>query len=410
MGQAIAVRTDFTAGEVRQFAKRARDAAQARRLLAIAAVLDGVSREDAAKIGGMDRQTLRDWVIRFNEQGPDGLINIPSPGVPPKLGKKHSSFLVRLVEEGPIPAVHGVVRWRACDLIMRLHEEFGLSVSDDTIYRALRDLGFSHLSARPKAYKQDPDAMEAFKKNFAVRMAEVRAKLAPGTPVEVWFQDEMRVGQKNKLTYRWARKGSRPRAAHDQRTQSTYLFGAVCPEHGTGAALVLPFYNTEAMQLHLDEIATRVTAGAHAILILDQAGWHGAKELKIPTTYRSYNCRRVHLSSTAKKISGNSSDKTGCRTGSSNPSTTSSITVAMPGTPSSISPGKSCPSHVATGPSSVTHSEDWYNSNIREGFWPFPKQNNSLLRKERSTYFGTPSGHPIAKQHEKAASNRLNAD
>ena len=71
--------------------------------------------------------------------------------------------------------------------------------------------------------------------------------------------------------------------AHDQRTQSTYLFGAVCPEHGTGAALVLPFCNTEAMQLHLDEIATRVTEGAHAILILDQAGWHGAKELKIPS-------------------------------------------------------------------------------------------------------------------------------
>ena len=71
-------------------------------------------------------------------------------------------------------------------------------------------------------------------------MAEVRAGLAPGTPVEVWFQDEMRVGQKNKLTYRWARKGSRPRAIHDQRTQSTYLFGAVCPERGTGAALVLP--------------------------------------------------------------------------------------------------------------------------------------------------------------------------
>ena len=92
----------------------------------------------------------------------------------------------------------------------------------------------------------------------------------------------MRVGQKNKLTYRWARTGSRPRAIHDQRTQSTYLFGAVCPEHGTGAALVLPFCNTEAMQLHLDEIAARVTVGAHAILILDQAGWHGAKDLNIP--------------------------------------------------------------------------------------------------------------------------------
>ena len=113
-------------------------------------------------------------------------------------------------------------------------------------------------------------------------MEEIRSRLAPDTPVEVWFQDEMRVGQKNKLTYRWARKGSRPRAAHDQRTQSTYLFGAVCPELGTGAALVLPFCNSEAMQLHLDEIATKVGAGAHAIIILDQAGWHGAKELKVP--------------------------------------------------------------------------------------------------------------------------------
>jgi transposase len=78
----------------------------------------------------------------------------------------HRAFLARLVEEGPIPAIHGVVRWRACDQIMRLHEEFGLSVSDDTIYRALKDLGFSHVSVRPKAYKQDADAMAAFKKTL----------------------------------------------------------------------------------------------------------------------------------------------------------------------------------------------------------------------------------------------------
>src|ERR1043166_6416798 len=166
MGHAIPVRADYTAGEVRRLAQRAKDAAQARRLLAIAAVLDGASREEAAKIGGMDRQTLRDWGIRFNEQGADGLINIPSPGMPPKLNSMHKVFLARIVAEGPIPAIHGVVRWRACDLIMRLHEEFGISVSDDTIYRALKDLGFSHRSARPKAYKQDPDAMEAFKKTL----------------------------------------------------------------------------------------------------------------------------------------------------------------------------------------------------------------------------------------------------
>lgn len=167
MGQAIPVRTDYTAGAVRQAAKRVKDAAQARRLLAIAAVLDGASRTEAAEIGGMDRQTLRDWVIRFNERGPDGLVNIPAPGAPPKLGATHLAFLARIVEEGPTPAVHGVVRWRACDLIMRLHEEFGISVSDDTVYRALKELGYSHVSARPKAYKQDPEAIAAFKKTSA---------------------------------------------------------------------------------------------------------------------------------------------------------------------------------------------------------------------------------------------------
>ena len=92
MGQAVAVRSNYTSGEVRGLAKRAKDVAQARRLLAIAAVLDGASRAEAAKIGGMDRQTLRDWVIRFNERGADGLINIPSPGVPPKLDAATGRF------------------------------------------------------------------------------------------------------------------------------------------------------------------------------------------------------------------------------------------------------------------------------------------------------------------------------
>ena len=179
MGAAIAVRTDYSSQELRRLAARVRDAAQARRLLAIAAVLDGAPRQEAAKSGGMDRQTLRDWVMRFNEQGPDGLINKSSPGAPGKLSQEHKAFLARLVEEGPIPAVHGVVRWRACDLIMRLHEEFGISVSDDTVYRALKDLGFSHVSARPKAYKQDTDAMEAFKKTFPTAWRKSARSLRP---------------------------------------------------------------------------------------------------------------------------------------------------------------------------------------------------------------------------------------
>ncbi len=169
MGRVIAVRTDFTSGELRSLAKRAKNAAQARRLLAIAAVLDGASREGAARAGGMDHQTLRDWVIRFNSKGPEGLINIPSPGVPSKLDDTHKAFLARIVDEGPIPAVHGVVRWRACDLITRLHEEFGISVSDDTVYRTLKKLGFSHVSLRRKPTSEGPKPWRRLKKNYPTR-------------------------------------------------------------------------------------------------------------------------------------------------------------------------------------------------------------------------------------------------
>ena len=153
---------------------------------------------------------------------------------------------------------------------------------------------------------------------------------------------------------------ARPRAIHDQRTQSTYLFGAVCPERGAGAALVLPACNTEAMQLHLDEIATKVTPGAQAVLILDQAGWHGAKDLKAPK-----NTALLPLPPRAPEINPQENiwqfmRRTGCRTASSNPSTKSSITAATRGTRSSINPGKSCPSLAAIGQSPVNHCEGWY--------------------------------------------------
>jgi transposase len=100
--------------------------------------------------------------------------------------------------------------------------------------------------------------------------------------IELWFADEARVGQKNKITRRWARRGTRPSAPYDQRTASTYIFGAICPKEGKGAALVMPACNTEAMNLHLAEIAREVAPGAHAVLLLDQAGWHLSHRLVVP--------------------------------------------------------------------------------------------------------------------------------
>ena len=109
-----------------------------------------------------------------------------------------------------------------------------------------------------------------------------RDKGVDPTAIEVWFGDEARVGQKNKITRRWARRGTRPAAPKDQRTASAYIFGAICPQHGKGAALVLPRCNTTAMTLHLAEIATAVAPGAHAVLLLDQAGWHLSNKLIVP--------------------------------------------------------------------------------------------------------------------------------
>lgn len=101
---------------------------------------------------------------------------------------------------------------------------------------------------------------------------------AAGKPIEVWFQDEARVGQQGTLTYLWAPRGSRPAAVRDNRHDSAYLFGAVCPARAVGAAIVMPGVNSEAMSRHLAEIATQVTEGAHAILVCDGAGWHQAGE------------------------------------------------------------------------------------------------------------------------------------
>ena len=114
-------------------------------------------------------------------------------------------------------------------------------------------------------------------------MGEIRARLPANTAIEIWWQDEARVGQKTMLTRRWARRGSRPTALRDQRTKSAYIFGAICPARGVGAGLVLPRCNTQAMQWHLDEISALVTPGAHAVLIIDRAGWHTTGRLEIPS-------------------------------------------------------------------------------------------------------------------------------
>jgi len=111
-------------------------------------------------------------------------------------------------------------------------------------------------------------------------LAEIRQAVG-GKPLEIWFADEARVGQKNQITRRWAKRGTRPAAPKDQRTASAYIFGAICPAHGKGAGLVLPRCTTAGMTLHLAEIAQAVAPRAHALVLVDQAGWHQSKRLVV---------------------------------------------------------------------------------------------------------------------------------
>ena len=163
-------------------AKRSKDGPQARRLLALAAIYDGASRTEAAKIGGVTLQVVRDWVVRFNAQGPDGLIERKAPGRQRRLNEAHRAALAALIESGPIPAVHGIVRWRIVDLRQWIFEEFRVVVAEQTLSRVLRKMGDRKLSARPRHYAQAEGAIEDFKKAFPRAWMRSGARRASSPP------------------------------------------------------------------------------------------------------------------------------------------------------------------------------------------------------------------------------------
>ncbi len=179
---AIPVRADFDAAGLRLAARRTKDGAQARRLLALAAIYDGASRTEAARIGGVTLQIIRDWVLKLNAHGPDGLIDGKAPGQPSRLNAAHRAALVAVIESGPIPAIHGVVRWRIIDLCQWVWEEFRISIARQTMSRELRALGYRKLSARPRHHAQAEGAIERFKKASQpcwTRSRAIRALTSP---------------------------------------------------------------------------------------------------------------------------------------------------------------------------------------------------------------------------------------
>ena len=164
MGSAVKLRGDFSAADLGRLAKRSKDANESRRLLSLAAVREGKDRAEAARIGGMDRQTLRDWVHRFNAHGPDGLLDHHYEGPKPRLTATQLAELSQIVETGPDPKTDGVVRWRRIDLKAVIASRFGVAYHERSVGKLLKALGFSHVSARPRHPGQDARVIEAFKK------------------------------------------------------------------------------------------------------------------------------------------------------------------------------------------------------------------------------------------------------
>ena len=177
MGAAVVItRTQHSAAALRGLAVQSGDSAVARRLLAIAMVLEGASRLDAARRTGMDRQTLRDWAHRYNEEGVAGLASRKAPGAAGKLTPEQIEELRELVIGGPDPKIHKVVRWRCVDLCGEVAKRFSVVVCERTMGKWLHKLGLTRVQPRPHHPKKDAAAQEAFKKPVAGRGPPVAAE------------------------------------------------------------------------------------------------------------------------------------------------------------------------------------------------------------------------------------------
>jgi len=278
----IPVRLDANALQLRERVRLENDARAVRRALAVAMVLEGHSRTMAARSMGMERQALRDAIHRYNAEGWDGFYDRPRPGRPPKLTHEQQAQLKANILDGP-PPDSNQSEYRIRHLIEMARREFNTLYSESGLRTILKRLDLSWMTCRPRNPKSDIAAQEAFKLEFPEVVRKVLRAHPEASAIEIWFQDEARAGQKGSMTHRWAETGTRPRVVRDRRFKSAWIFGAVCPARDLGVGLVFPKVNAAAMEAHLLEISRHVTPGAHALLIIDRAGWHTAKNLNVPS-------------------------------------------------------------------------------------------------------------------------------
>ena len=201
-------------------------------------IMEGASRTAAARAQGMELQILRDWVLRYNREGFEGLADRPRGGSEGRLTDAQIAGIGAWIEAGPELERDGVTRWRVQDIVRKIEEAFGIIYTESGARMMLRRAGFRFISGRPVHPKADAERQRAFVADFEALLTSTLSSEALAGPIEIWFQDEARVGQKGMTTRVWANGTQRPRIVRDHRYGYVYLFGATCAERGVGIAHV----------------------------------------------------------------------------------------------------------------------------------------------------------------------------
>jgi transposase len=249
------------------------------KFLALHHLQSGRLLKDVADTILYDEKAVREWLRRFVDFDYEGLIERNGRGQKPRLPKEREEEfkdeLDKLHEE------KNGGRVMVEDIRKLLLEKFDCNYSRRGVYTLLDRLNIVWITGRSKHPKHSEEAIENFKSTFPEEVKAIEGKIK-NKKIEIWWQDESRVGQQGSLSRVWAAKGTRPRVVRQRQFLNTYIFGACCPDKDKGCALILPECHTGMMQLHLDEISKNVEDEYHAIIIMDRASWHTTEALNIP--------------------------------------------------------------------------------------------------------------------------------
>lgn len=249
------------------------------KFLALHHLQSGMLLKDVANIIIYDEKAIRRWIRSFVDFDYEGLIEREGRGNKPRLPCDQEELFK--IELDILHDEKNGGRVTVDDIQLMLVNKFDCNYSRSGVYTLLDRLNVVWITGRSKHPKSSQEVIDNFKETFPEEVDKIKEELS-NHKIEIWWQDESRVGQQGSLSRVWAAKGTRPRVVRQGQFLSTYIFGACCPAKDKGCALILPECTTGMMQLHLDEISKQVEKGFHAILILDRAGWHTTEALIIP--------------------------------------------------------------------------------------------------------------------------------